>query len=607
MKVICDNCRAVYKIPDEKLLKPVNKATCRKCGHRMLIPRPRQGASPDEKTLVTAVPPTPPPAPQREMVHDRPTTPMEDEPENTMPGVGATPMPSPGRRVAGPIDDVPLFAATPMPAAARDQVQMKVRMTPAPPPTRQTPAPPPRREPVRSVPPAPDLSYGGNTPRPPRARTPEPPPPSRSAPRHATPQHEPRRATPQHHEPRHATPQHQEPRYAPPPEPRHAPPQHDARSISPAQDYREPRQATPVPSRRTPAPLPASAPPPHHAASSYPTAPSQAGHDPAGDLVLALLGTAGAMLGALILVVAFATTATALPLSTLILIGFGMLLAFGGGMSTLLVIVTGGRGRRPARPLVSVVLGTMMGSFVTVSAVGLFVAKDQWLVGGVALPIAMGTPTTPEDDGSVLAAATPVDPPVEGVAAAIPDPTTAAGAVAAADVEPATEPPPKTTTSPKTTTTKSSEPKAETFAPRTTTTTTTKSTPPKSTSSDLDDILAEDPPPKASTTKTSTTSAPPASNLPESVPDDVIDTILRNNLDLKKCFFNHKKATGTLPSRVTVGFTLEPSGQIKNAAVSDAEYAATELDSCLSKALVAIQMPPSSGAARKVKYPFQLQ
>ena len=59
MKVVCDNCGAVYKVPDDKLVKPVNKATCRQCGHRMLIPRPRPDADPNERTLVTPVPPTP--------------------------------------------------------------------------------------------------------------------------------------------------------------------------------------------------------------------------------------------------------------------------------------------------------------------------------------------------------------------------------------------------------------------------------------------------------------------------------------------------------------------------------------------------------------------
>lgn len=60
MKVVCENCGAVYKIPEQKLVKDVNKATCRKCGHRMLIrrtgdevpdaPRPET----EEQTLVAS-------------------------------------------------------------------------------------------------------------------------------------------------------------------------------------------------------------------------------------------------------------------------------------------------------------------------------------------------------------------------------------------------------------------------------------------------------------------------------------------------------------------------------------------------------------------------
>ncbi|MBL8619225.1 MAG: zinc-ribbon domain-containing protein [Deltaproteobacteria bacterium] len=60
MRVVCDNCSASYNIPDHKLSKAVNKATCRKCGHRMLIPRPGPGAGPvpsvDEKTQITDIP-----------------------------------------------------------------------------------------------------------------------------------------------------------------------------------------------------------------------------------------------------------------------------------------------------------------------------------------------------------------------------------------------------------------------------------------------------------------------------------------------------------------------------------------------------------------------
>ena len=39
MRVVCDNCGASYRIPDHKLVKEVNKATCRKCGEAIIIRR----------------------------------------------------------------------------------------------------------------------------------------------------------------------------------------------------------------------------------------------------------------------------------------------------------------------------------------------------------------------------------------------------------------------------------------------------------------------------------------------------------------------------------------------------------------------------------------
>src|SRR4028119_2082435 len=107
MKVVCDNCRAVYKVPNDKLTKPVNKATCRQCGHRMLIPRARPGADPEERTLVTAVPPTPIGAPPR--MDERPTSPLDDH-EETLPGKGQSG------------DDVSVFPTTPLPNSSRDTI-----------------------------------------------------------------------------------------------------------------------------------------------------------------------------------------------------------------------------------------------------------------------------------------------------------------------------------------------------------------------------------------------------------------------------------------------------------------------------------------------------
>ena len=57
MKVVCDQCAAVYNVPNARLTKPINKATCRQCGSRLLIPRPQPGADEDERLIVPAVPP----------------------------------------------------------------------------------------------------------------------------------------------------------------------------------------------------------------------------------------------------------------------------------------------------------------------------------------------------------------------------------------------------------------------------------------------------------------------------------------------------------------------------------------------------------------------
>ena len=62
MRVVCDSCGATYKIPDTKLVKDVNRATCRKCGHRMLIKKPDapvMGAYPsaateEERTVIAS-------------------------------------------------------------------------------------------------------------------------------------------------------------------------------------------------------------------------------------------------------------------------------------------------------------------------------------------------------------------------------------------------------------------------------------------------------------------------------------------------------------------------------------------------------------------------
>ena len=61
MRVVCDNCGASYRIPDYKLVKEVNKATCRKCGEAIIIRKSagmavgdtRKEVDPEASTQVT--------------------------------------------------------------------------------------------------------------------------------------------------------------------------------------------------------------------------------------------------------------------------------------------------------------------------------------------------------------------------------------------------------------------------------------------------------------------------------------------------------------------------------------------------------------------------
>ena len=72
MRVICENCGASYTVPDSKLTKAMNKATCKPCGHEMMIPKPGTESNEsanaeewedEEQTRITESPLVRPPSP----------------------------------------------------------------------------------------------------------------------------------------------------------------------------------------------------------------------------------------------------------------------------------------------------------------------------------------------------------------------------------------------------------------------------------------------------------------------------------------------------------------------------------------------------------------
>jgi outer membrane biosynthesis protein TonB len=601
MKVICDNCRAVYKIPDEKLIKPVNKATCTKCGHRMLIPRPRAGANPDEKTLVTSVPPTPAPAPGRQRTPtvdviippapllDEPET-AEEEPEQTMPGIApAPPPPRPNPHLA---DDVPLFAETPKPAERRG---MTPDFTPTASPVRSvTPSsvqrshtpPGASRRPIdptqthgaaesfaqHTMPPVRPPRHDGGTPAPAAARpVTDAAPPARGTPAPSSREARPSLSLPEVGTPAALMPAGGAKREDPPTEwqPREQKRQPEPQNvISPAAEHRP----TPQPAPRSPS-------------RSDASRPGIAFHDPSSDLALAAIGVSGALLGVAVMAIAIGTLPESIPVANKVLTGLGTLLATGGGISALMVILTGGRGTRPARPIVSVIVAGGMSTFLAGAVVGLFFARDQLFHGATDAPTPPIASPTPSP--------TPTPPTAEPTPAeATPSTPDAASAPVAPTVAP-----PKPEPTPKPDATKPTA-KAEPAKP-----------PTKPEIDDID-LLADDPPkpgPKpAVVTRVEEPKPEPKSNLPSSVPDDVIDTLLRNNVEIKRCFYNYSKES-ELPPRVTVGFMLENTGKIRDVAVVDADLKGSSLDTCLARAVGNITMPQSTAAPRRIKYPFQLQ
>jgi hypothetical protein len=102
--------------------------------------------------------------------------------------------------------------------------------------------------------------------------------------------------------------------------------------------------------------------------------------------------------------------------------------------------------------------------------------------------------------------------------------------------------------------------------------------------------------------------APAASDTPKmkSLPLTVVDTLIRTNMTVKKCFYEEKSRSGSVPHRVAVRFTVLTSGRVTSARVITDQYKGTPLDSCLGRAFKAIQFPPFEGETVSMTYPFVL-
>lgn len=149
MRVVCDQCSATYKVPNEKLTKPINKASCRSCGARLLIPKPQPGADPEERVVVPAIPATSGVGDQGMVAPAE-----EDDSDKTMPVVrkpkAPAPAPAPLER-----DDISFEEEESLPTTVqRRPPEIKVERSAKPAP-RPAPAEPRIEAPAKAAPAAP--------------------------------------------------------------------------------------------------------------------------------------------------------------------------------------------------------------------------------------------------------------------------------------------------------------------------------------------------------------------------------------------------------------------------------------------------------------------
>jgi predicted Zn finger-like uncharacterized protein len=471
MKVVCDNCRAVYKIPDSKLVKPVNKATCRNCGHRMLIPRPSPNQDPEERTLVTAVPPTPIGAPPRGIFdNDQVTQAIDDQDEKTLPGGPG------GYENAG-------FPGTPLPTGSRDSRPVSL-------PGKATP----------------DDSFLESS-------------------------------------------------------------EEDTR-ITQRPDGAAPGSGTPLPVKS------------HAAAPVQARAPV---HDPSGDLMVALLAMVANLFGLIIL--AMLGFGPVVDQAKEVLLFLGLATSSFGGFVALLILMTSQRGRRPAAVFMSVLFGAifaLVGSSI--------VTVGEWLLTDIIDPSISGTPNMADVRKLPEPVVAPKPAPGERPA---PAPDVAPAPAPSASPSPRPSPRPTPTPAPSASPAPSPRP-----SPGTTATVAPAPAPVASPS--------PRPAPRPDPAPAPVTPPPAPKAEMSTVPYEVIDVMLRNNMDVKKCFYAHYQKTKVLPPRVDVEFTLLTSGKAENVFLQSLDLAGTDLESCLGLAIKAIDFPPS-GKSKKLTYPFVLQ
>ncbi len=559
MRVVCDNCGAVYKIADSKLTKEVNRATCKRCGHKIIIYKPGSqaaqkaaatGASEDdERTVIKSVPEL------QKMVSKQGVPSIGSLTAElraiSIPGIqsvgGPTPAPPQSLGPAGPMAGDTRAPSPPTPIAP-------------PPPAQPVVIPqttiPPSDSPKTKVydGPSPQLSpLSGKTP------PPGPTPPLVTSGADAT---------------------------RPMPMPGGPVPQPGAPVPQPGGPVRQP--GGPVPSNGSPGPAavkPAGPAPSRTPPVSTIGSPSTA-VSPVAETGSSVLGGVAVFSMVGIVGLLASVWVTAVPASSI-----AHLLAALGLFGCFFLSLLTGRGRKPERSLIALLLAIM----VALGLAGMhFVA-----FGGVEMVTGnTGQVEPPEVFQPVKGQPTPlVDPMAEATGGQL-------DSAEQEELERYSE----------------REPVTEAVAP--------ESTPVKESKRDV--VTRPTPTPRPTATpRAERTPAPTPARTPTPGPRQadvappstgnsgdtkaegpspfVIDTIIRNNATIVRCLRVEESRGVDLSGKIYLKFTVAPDGSVSKARITTSRFAGTSLDSCISSELNSLTFPPYDGTPKKITYPLIVQ
>ena len=658
MRIVCDSCGAVYKIADEKLVKEVNKATCKRCGHKIIIRKPRAAASvegPSERTIIS---PGGPAAERPKKKKDEKTVittiPELEKYESAAVSAGAIgSLTSELRTITAPAD-IPSPSATdslgPQESSYTGFDDAPAVNEPAPMPQMPSPPPPPPApdsQPVATMESAPvetatPATVSGSEP---SVDAPPPPPPAppTSSPDLAA-------APPPPEQPDGISiaaapstgPLFDEAAAAPPPPPSQPP----VDTFEQADLSASINQPTAAPATPEPAAMPAAG-EVRTATRDLEAAPYQ----PKGEFLGIIFFALVAMLGLVI-----TTVSGALPLPWFVSpMGYG--LVWTAVLASFLVAILSGLGRKKGHAFIMLILGGFLGFLVAFGlnygvrllTPNIGTVPTNWTNVDIPEPptgdasgdtgdwVADDATGDPVDD-TAMPDENPDDPGEDPTGDPAADDATdpAADDAVADDVAPPPEDPtPPPVENPAIIFASSPSGAAiymegirlgkaayryeqgtpgrrysVTFKKDGYEDATASGTFPSTGTITVRGTLARSESDAVATTTTDDPPDPPtpASDLPDAsevLTPSIIEAIVGSNASIKRCFAEAQARGDVVAGKLWVKFTVNPDGNVSKAHIVTADYAGTDLDSCVSGQINRLQFAPFAGSTSKtVKYPF---